>query len=38
VPAYRSTPGGLPGRARELTGYDRLMQRLMFQLDRPRRT
>ena len=37
LPAYRNTPGGLPGQARELAGYDRLMQRLMLQLDRPRR-
>lgn len=37
VPAYRNTPGGLPGQARELAGYDRLMQQLTLQLNRPRR-
>ncbi|HET6834512.1 MAG TPA: hypothetical protein VFH30_11635 [Acidimicrobiales bacterium] len=36
VPAYRNTPGGLPGQAHELAGYDRLMQQLTLQLNRPR--
>ena len=37
VPAYRNTPGGLPGQAHELAGYDRLMQQLTLQLNRPGR-
>jgi hypothetical protein len=37
VPAYRNTPGGLPSPAHELAGYDRLMQRLTLQLNRPGR-
>ncbi|MGH2528015.1 MAG: SagB/ThcOx family dehydrogenase [Actinomycetota bacterium] len=34
VPAYRSTPGGMPRAAAELAGFDRLMERLSRQLDR----
>jgi hypothetical protein len=37
VPAYRNTQGGLPGPAHELAGYDRLMQQLTLQLNRPGR-
>lgn len=37
VPAYRSTPGGRPGAATELGGFDRLMGRLTVELRRPRR-
>jgi hypothetical protein len=34
VPAYRSTPGGMPRDAAELAGFDRLMERLSLQLHR----
>ena len=37
VPAYRNTPGGTPGAATELVGFDRLMAKLSLQLDRARR-
>jgi SagB-type dehydrogenase family enzyme len=36
VPAYRSTPGGMPRAAAELAGFDRLMERLSLQLHRSR--
>jgi hypothetical protein len=36
VPAYRNTAGGAPGRPAELTGYDRVMLRLVKRLDETR--
>jgi len=34
VPAYRNTPGGLPGATPELTGFDRLMVKMRQRQDR----
>jgi SagB-type dehydrogenase family enzyme len=34
VPAYRSTPGGMPRAAAELAGFDRLMEKLSVRLHR----